>query len=356
MSDIQPRALVEAAAWRSHLAERDGESTASFEAWLAADSQNIAAWKQIQGAWDLYGQHATAPEIIMLRRAALTHAHKAGRDRWAHSRRLSFSLGAAIAASIVALVGMLAWQLRPTSDVYQTRAGERGVEMLADGSQIALDSESEVRVRYSAHARDLILIRGQARFDVAHDVQRPFSVIAEGHRVVATGTSFNMDLFGPKLLVTLIEGQVSVWSDPAPAARETMKDSGTSPSKTPGAPAAARSRWAAATAHITLDAGEQLIFVPDAPPKIAHVNLDRETAWQNGELIFKDEPLSSVVARINRYARHPVLIGDAATAALRISGVFHTGDERGFVTTIVSYLPVRALEDKGGATRLLSAE
>jgi transmembrane sensor len=105
-----------------------------------------------------------------------------------------------------------------------------------------------------------------------------------------------------------------------------------------------------------LDAGEQLIFVPDAPPKIAHVNLDRETAWQNGELIFKDEPLSSVVARINRYARHPVLIGDAATAALRISGVFHTGDERAFVTTIVSYLPVRALEDKGGAIRLLSAQ
>jgi len=30
-----------------------------------------------------------------------------------------------------------------------------------------------VQVRYSAHARELTLAKGQVRFDVAHDVERP---------------------------------------------------------------------------------------------------------------------------------------------------------------------------------------
>ena len=48
------------------------------------------------------------------------------------------------------------------------------------------------------------LLSGQARFDVAHDAARPFSVHAGGQTVVATGTAFNVDLLGPQVLVTLI--------------------------------------------------------------------------------------------------------------------------------------------------------
>jgi transmembrane sensor len=59
-----------------------------------------------------------------------------------------------------------------------------------------------------------------------------------------------------------------------------------------------------------------------------------------------------VVARINRYAPHPILIGDTETGELRISGVFHTGDIEGFVSTIVAYLPVRAQKETDGTTRL----
>jgi len=59
-----------------------------------------------------------------------------------------------------------------------------------------------------------------------------------------------------------------------------------------------------------------------------------------------------VVARINRYARHGVVIADTQTSQLRISGVFHTGDIDGFVSTIVAYLPVSADKSADGTTRL----
>jgi transmembrane sensor len=331
MSDLDTARLIEAAAWRVHLAENDLADGPELAAWIAADARNAAAWKQVQDPWTLFGEQATSPEIIELRCRALAHAHEAGRGRWVRSRRFAIAHRLAIAAGIlaVAIGGLFAWTQQP--DVYITRAGERRVVTLADGSQVALDSRSEVKVRYSAYARELTLASGQARFDVAHDVERPFSVTADGHKVIATGTSFNVDLFGPSVLVTLIEGHVVVSSAPTLSQQANIDSQ---------------------IDRIILDAGQQVVFSPQAPPSVAHVNLGQATAWENGEVVFENDPLPVVVARINRYARHGVVIADTQTSELRISGVFHTGDIDGFVNTIAAYLPVRADKSGDGTTRL----
>jgi transmembrane sensor len=324
--------LAQAAAWRVRLAENDLDSGPELAAWLAEDTRNADAWRRVQGDWSLFGEHANSPEILELRSAALAHAHEAGQGRWVRSRRfaLSHRLGIAAGILIVALGGLYAWMQRP--QIYTTDAGERRVVTLADGSQVELDSRSEVTVQYSAHARELTLTKGQARFDVTHDVERPFSVSADGHRVIATGTSFNVDLFGPSLLVTLLEGRVVVAS--TASLRTLTKVDIPQP-------------------RITLDVGEQVVFSPKAPPSVARVNLGQATAWENGEVVSENDALTTVVARINRYAPHPIFIGDTETGELRISGVFHTGDIEGFVSTIVAYLPVRAEQETDGTTRLV---
>jgi transmembrane sensor len=318
MSRREPLPLIEAAQWRMRLAEAELESSAAFEAWLASDSRNAAAWKAVQAPWELVGEQSTSPEIIELRRAALAHAQEARRSP---AHRPWLKQIAAAAALLVVVIGA-AWIWKQTQpDVYRTAAGERRVVTLADGSQVALDSQSEVKVRYSTNARELVLASGQARFDVAHDVERPFSVSARGHKVIATGTAFNVDLFGPTLLVTLIEGHVIVLSD---TAADEIRVS---------------------------QVGEQLALSPVAAPSVARVNLERATSWENGEIIFENDPLSAVVSRLNRYTQNPIVL-DPATAEMRISGVFHTGDIDGFVSTIVSYLPVEARKDADGTTVL----
>ncbi|MFL6602199.1 MAG: FecR family protein [Steroidobacteraceae bacterium] len=332
MSAIETSRLTEAAAWRVRLAQNELEDDPQFAAWIAADPRNAAAWDQVQDSWKVFGEHATSPEIIELRCRALAHAHEAGRGRWVRSKRFAMAHRLAIAACILAVAIGASFLWSQQADVYSTRAGERRVVTLADGSQVALDSKSEVKVRYSADARELTLTRGQARFDVAHDIERPFSVTARSHKVIATGTSFNVDLFGPSLLVTLIEGHVVV-SSSAPMFRQPTNID-------------------VQIEHIALDAGEQVVFTPKAPPSVAHVNLGQATAWENGEVVFENDPLPIVVARINRYARHGVVIADAQTSELRISGVFHTGDIDGFVSTIAAYLPVRADKTADGTTRL----
>jgi transmembrane sensor len=348
MTGIDPSRLAEAAAWRARSSGQHMEDIPELAAWLAADPQNAAAWREVQETWAFLGDHAAAPEVIELRRQALehAHAHAANRTRWARSRQFARTSRLAIAAMVgaIAIGAAILWQASGP-DVYRTSVGERRVITLTDGSQIALDSRSEVSVRYTKHSRELVLTSGQARFDVAHDSERPFSVSAGGHKVIATGTAFNVDLLASRLLVTLIEGHVIVApsSSLPPLAGTRLQEM---PNRTVGTATNTPPSFA-------LDAGDQLVLSPSASPSIVHVNVDRTTAWENGEVIFENDPLSAVVARINRYTQHRIVIDDTATAELRISGVFHTGDVEGFISTVVSYLPVRAQRTPDGTIRLL---
>jgi transmembrane sensor len=82
------------------------------------------------------------------------------------------------------------------------------------------------------------------------------------------------------------------------------------------------------------------------------VNVERAIAWQNGELVFENESMSNVVARVSRYTEHPIVVSDQATSELRMSGIFHTGDVEGFLSTIVSYLPVQSRRAPDGTIHL----
>jgi len=327
--DEQMRRLASAAVWRVRLTEAGLESSAAFEAWLAEDPANEAAWRQLSMPWDLLGERATNPQIVAARREALARA--SARDTVAVVQRSShrnYWLSAA-AAAVVVIVVVAFWSFALPSE-YRTGLGERRVVTLDDGSRISLDSQTVVQVRYSAEARHLKLTKGQARFDVFHNARRPFSVDAGDRTVIATGTSFNIDLRQSAVVVTLIEGRVLV---------------------TPRAAAVPLpvSRKAEPTA-VPLSAGQTLTSSLDAPapPRIENVSLDTVTSWESGRLIFNDEPLDEVVERIARYSSQKILVGDERAAKLRISGVFNAGDVPTFVDTVSRYLPVHATSQPDG--------
>jgi transmembrane sensor len=321
--EAETRRLAEAAAWRVRLTEDEAETSDAFETWIA-DPANEAAWDQVQAPWRQVGEKATSPELMALRAGALARARRREAHTW--TRSLGGRIAASLAAVFILGAGYGGWQWQQAQpDVYRTTLGERRVVPLPDGSKLSLDSGSRVRVRYTKDARKLELLAGQARFDVAHDVQRPFSVTARDQTVVATGTAFNIDLMGPKVLVTLIEGSVIVLPKPERAA-------------TPKAP-------------VHLEAGERLVASEAAPPVVEVASLERATAWETGQLAFKDEPLAAVAARVSRYADYPVTVSPAA-AGLKVSGVFKAGDVATFVDVVTHYLPVEARRGEDGEISL----
>ena len=319
------RRLAQATAWRVRLAEDDLETSEAFEAWMA-DPANEAAWDQVQAPWREVGEKATSPQLMALRAGALARARR--QDQRTSTPWFSRQIAAGLAALLVLGGGAGSYWYATQPQVYRTTLGERRVIPLSDGSKVSLDSGSKIRIRYTKEARKLELLSGQARFDVAHDVQRPFSVTARNQTVVATGTAFNVDLLGPKVLVTLIEGHVVVLP-----ARPTAH-----PKRAP---------------VVELKAGQELISAPAAPPQVVQASLDRTTAWESGQLAFKDEPLGSVAERVSRYAAAPITVAPDA-ANLRVSGVFKAGDVDTFVDVVTHYLPVRAVGGDNGRIMLQS--
>jgi transmembrane sensor len=198
------------------------------------------------------------------------------------------------------------------TSTYSTGIGQRRMAAMADGSRIWLDSMTTVRVRYTQHARTLELQRGRARFDVAHNAARPFMVTARNETVVATGTSFDVELLRSNVLVALTEGSVVVTAAPQS-----------------GAPAQS----------VSLKAGEELIVSSQGQVQISDVSRQQANAWQDGKLLFFNEPISEALDRVNRYRRQPILL-DPALSDLRVSGVFNADESTAFIRAVSNYFQV----------------
>ena len=65
------------------------------------------------------------------------------------------------------------------------------------------------------------------------------------------------------------------------------------------------------------------------------------TAWQRGELIFKDRPLGEVVARLERYRRGKIIVVGDAVRQLPVTGVFDIHDPDGALASLSLALPIR---------------
>lgn len=336
MDPMDDKVLAEAVAWRVAIADSDGELESGFDAWLNADARHAEAWAAVSAPWDYFDANATAPELMAARRQALGHAGRSQARRF--RRRVAQPRGVAAAAAVlVILVAGAVWRVT-APDVYQTSAGERRVITLSDKSRVGLDAGSRLDVRMSGDARRLTLVRGQARFDVAHDARRPFVVRARDESVVATGTVFNVDIVGERVLVTLIEGRVSVLKGEASPAWRPL----------PAPPARA-------IAHLT--PGQQLARLADAPAaetvEVRNASAERTLAWESGQLIFEDEALASVAERVSRYGDTRITAAGNARD-MKVSGVFNAGDVTTFVDTVQRVLPVRAQPAPDGGIQLVT--
>jgi transmembrane sensor len=323
--------LEEAADWFVRLRDPEVgvEQLVQFQRWAEADPGNAAAYARVSRKWSAVGEHASAPEIMTARQEALQDARDAARNRWDNNSTRSAPRWRrpviAAAAALLAGVGLWAYWSQSQADIYTTAVGQRSILTLADGSIVTLDARSRLEVKYDRHERLIVLDSGQARFDVARDVSRPFRVKAANQTVLALGTQFNVELVAHSVLVTLIEGRVAVTPDERdPQLKE-----------------------------ISLNPGEgiQVHLDDKAVRKLPRVDVNKVTAWQNGRLFLEQETLASAAERVNRYASKQVEV-DSSAANIVVSGVFKAGDIQAFVEAVTAYFPVKAEEFRGTTVRL----
>ncbi len=217
-------------------------------------------------------------------------------------------LAAAAALAVVVAPAMRqAYEGAPS--VYRTAAGQTREIALGDGSHIRLDGGSQMTVRLGWRTRRVDLGQAQASFAVAHEPSRPFLVNVGDQQVRDVGTEFNIRHDPQTVVVSVRSGIVEV--------------------RQPGLGSQPVARLAAGD-ELRHTEGTQVSQQQRVDPNAAF-------AWASGRLVCNDEPLSQIVAELNRRYATPIHV-TAAAGARRFSGVLELGDQTVLVKTLADYL------------------
>jgi transmembrane sensor len=207
-------------------------------------------------------------------------------------------------------------------------------------------------VNYSPTQRQLTLVRGEARFDVAKDKDRPFTVTVGEKSFTALGTIFNVQRNTNQAMELVVtEGKVLITK--AMTSVIDIKDTLLSVN-TP-----IKQDKLEATLVISGEKAviaENLASIAKTPvEKVSLDQINRDLAWQQGMLIFEGEPLSTALAEISRYTSSSFEIVDSQLAELTVAGYFKAGDIDGLLTSLQSNFGIVYRKNARG-TILLTSE
>ena len=223
-------------------------------------------------------------------------------------------LAAALTAAI--LLPMFALKSAPVQ-TFETRKGQRQTIALADGSSLQLNTDTRITVQLSAHARKLVLDRGEVALKVTHDASRPLTLTAGETQITDLGTEFNVrrDDDGG-VAVAVREGEVQFADAGAPAISLRRGDAAQHQAGTVGA-------------------------------VVSHGDPDEAFAWQNAHAIYRNQPLAVVARDLNRYFDKPIVVDDQA-GKLRLSAILTLDSEPLVVRRLQDFLPVQAKATDSG--------
>lgn len=304
---------------------------AEFAHWYAESPLHAEAVARFEGLWSTLGRPRRTGVAPVLQ-GELGHLLRQRRQRRAGA-------AAAVLCAVLLAVGSWVWISRSPSDpavaaaavVHTTiMAPERRV--LPDGSAVELRAGSDIEVDFSGVQRRVVLVRGEAHFEVTKNPDRPFVVAAGGVNVRAVGTVFTVQLGASQVDVLVTEGRVAV-EEPTPVA-------------SPGSPAREPLAFVDAGHRLEVGVALQPVAVPDVQP-LATSEAAERLAWRTPRVEFSGAPLSEVIAVLNRFQSTPFVLGDPTLANVSVSGLFSADDAEVFVSGLRAGFGI-ATEERDG--------
>jgi len=155
--------------------------------------------------------------------------------------------------------------------ILSTPRGGQYQATLSDGTKVWLNAESKL-VYPHRFAKDMrhVELEGEAYFEVAHQDGVPFVINTSKEKVEVLGTHFNVNSYktDQSSTVALLEGKVRV-------------------------------TWRDKVSKILLP-GQQSV-VSDGNMDVQTVNVEESVAWKNGEFMFNNETLESIMLKLSRW-------------------------------------------------------
>ena len=147
--------------------------------------------------------------------------------------------------------------------------------VLPDGTAVWLNAATSLRYPTAFDGNErVVMLRGEAYFEVAKNTAKPFRVQIDEHTAVEVlGTHFNIHAYSDEnqISTTLLEGKVVM----------TKRD--------------------ATLRRVVLDPGQQAIADKEQLTLSKQVNIDQVMAWKNGMFNFEGMDLPSVLRQLSRW-------------------------------------------------------
>ncbi len=190
--------------------------------------------------------------------------------------------------AILILIFMLPHFLIKTNTNQITEKGEKKVFILPDGSEIHLNSASQLSYTKDFKNKRRIQFNGQAFFSIAQDSLKPFTIETGEAQIRVLGTSFDVNTYhNERLVVEVTEGSVEVEKGGA---------------------------------SIVLEAQDRLVWEQSTWRCERVVNTDEN--WRQHWLIIKNQKLSSAIKQIEIWYNTRIELGKNLDKDYRVSGKF----------------------------------
>lgn len=309
--EIQAKAAV----W---IEERESEDwsdarQAEFDAWVGQSPAHLVAFLRADAVWK------RADRFRALGRPG--GPMKPDSSGGSASKTPFLKIAAALVVISLAATGAFTLFQGPKAQTYSTTIGGRETLTLDDGSQIELNTNTSVRVAYGANQRNVWLDKGEAYFRITHDPAHPFMVTLGDKRVTDLGTKFLIRRNSDQVEVALLEGKAR------------FEDAVGSP----------HSRQATLMPGDVVTATENSMSLTRKSTQ----TMANELAWRSGMLVFDHAMLIDIAKEYNRYNRTKLVIADAATAHLTISGTLPATEIGAFTRVATKFFNLRAEKRKG---------
>ncbi len=305
---------AKAAEWiaqRSDAARWNEEEQVKLEAWFKESVAHEVAYLRLLALWE------SADRLAILRRPM--RGSPSGASAGGSSRLLRIAVSALVL--LFAGAGLYFYNRGPQERTYSTAVGGSEIVLLADGSRIELNTSTVLRTNITVNHRKVVLVRGEAYFQIKHDAAHPFSVETGGHRIVDLGTKFLVKSGADRVEVSLIEGSAQFdFSDKRAQAHPAIL--------TPG--------------DVAVATASALSVTHRSP-----VAMSNELGWRRGVLIFDRTTLADVAAEVNRYSTKKLIVADPQAARLTIGGTFPTRSVRTIAEAAQDFYGLH-FEDRGG--------
>ncbi|WP_421738295.1 FecR family protein [Caulobacter sp.] len=222
-------------------------------------------------------------------------------------------LRAAVASgAVLAVGGGLIGSRAYAWSAAKTDVGETRLLRLPDGSELILNTDSAVAWKFDRETRAVRLKRGEVALNVRPGATK-LALISEGLTADLSEGRFNARLKAGTLNVTVLSGvaQPGSTSDPSSLRDAAAKD--------------------------------QTLLLTDTAASVRPVSSQQVAAtlaWQDGEILFQDEPLTSAVEEYNRYLSAKIVIMDTSLGGIRVGGRFTTTNPASFLEALREILDI----------------